>query len=132
MLCLKSLTPAKIKGVVYSLSTLVAGQDSFLGGLGFCSGGECSRRTAQETSLLIFDAKSFVKLRGQEARLLCMALLPRQWMWGRAQEVKTCFLLKKIASVWISFSLTKNNSGVQQASSVFYIICFKEEEGSFS
>lgn len=87
MLCHKGLDPSQNEaGCLQSQHTGAMAKQfperSWLlprGGI-LSSGG---RTGAQETSLLIFDAKSLVKLRGQEARLLCVTLLPRPWVWGR-------------------------------------------------
>lgn len=83
MLCHKSrqnakmllfgLMPAKMKGGVYSLRTLVAGQNSFLECLGFCSDGEsCS----QDRSLGEFTVHIWCKNFCETERPGSKAVLP--------------------------------------------------------
>lgn len=67
-------------GCLHCLSTPVAGQDSFLEGLGFYSGGECSRRTGSPRRLrwpysMQKDSWSW------EARK--HGSFSRAWVWGR-------------------------------------------------
>lgn len=75
--------PSQNEGGFYSLRHWWQGKTASCKVLAFAQvGNALGGQRVQATSLLIFEAKTFVKLKGQEARLLCMVLLPRPEVWG--------------------------------------------------